>query len=849
MDNRRAKKVLLIGWDAADWIVIDKLIQKGALPTLEKFLSKGVRGNIATLEPPASPILWTSIATGMLPHKHGVLGFVEPNNETGGIRPVRSTTRKVKAIWNILTQNNLKSNIVGWWPSNPAEPILGTMVSNLYQISEAGLDDPWPMYPGTVYPERLAQKMEELRIHPHELTENHLLPFIPDLYKIDLKTDPLPHQLAKMLAEAATIQAATTWLMENEEWDFTAVYFDTIDHFSHIFMKYNPPKMNEEIDEKLYEYYQYAITGIYKFHDMMLQRLLDLAGEDTTLIIMSDHGFYSDHLRPSYIPKDHGGPTVEHRPFGVFCMSGPGIKEGEKVFGTTLLDIAPTLLTLFGLPVGKDMDGKTIVTAFKEKVTPTFIDSWENVAGECGMHPDDLQENPWEAQAAMKQLIELGYIQNPGEEKNKGAAQAVIEAQLNQAKSFLSINRNQEAYEILSKLYKESKNDLRFGKHLLVCLDKLGKYKEARQIIDVYKSIFKKLPPTLGYLEGKILIGEKRYNDACEVFNELYDTQKGNPTLSLELAKTYYILDKINLAIDAFENTLLIENENPMAYYGLGNCYLKLQNYPLAIEHLLQSIEFIYHHPSAHYNLGEALALEGEKMHAINAFNVALTMSPGLIQAHKWLIKLYTEVNEPAKALEHSNFISTKIIMPNIIVSGLPRSGTSAMMQMLQMGGAAVWSDGKREADIANPKGYYELEAVKSMAQNADWLKGVNGKTIKIISHLLPFLPPENEYKIIFMERDISEVMMSQQKMLGKSAKDGYPVMLGKTLTDQVAKIKKWLERQPNIEVMFVDYASLIGNPVAHAQQIEAFTKQAFDVDKMIMAIDKDLYRNNNPKW
>ena len=138
MDNRRAKKVLLIGWDAADWIVIDKLIQKGALPTLEKFLSKGVRGNIATLEPPASPILWTSIATGMLPHKHGVLGFVEPNNETGGIRPVRSTTRKVKAIWNILTQNNLKSNIVGWWPSNPAEPILGTMVSNLYQISEAG---------------------------------------------------------------------------------------------------------------------------------------------------------------------------------------------------------------------------------------------------------------------------------------------------------------------------------------------------------------------------------------------------------------------------------------------------------------------------------------------------------------------------------------------------------------------------------------------------------------------------------------------------------------------------------------------------------------------------------------
>lgn len=849
MDNRLAKKVLLIGWDAADWIIIDKLLKKGEMPTLEKFLSKGVRGNIATLEPPTSPILWTSIATGMLPHKHGVLGFVEPNNETGGIRPIRSTTRKVKAIWNILTQNDLKSNIVGWWPTNPVEPINGTMVSNFYQLSEKAKDMPWPLPPRTVHPERLAKKMEELRIHPHDLTENHLLPFLPDLFTIDLANDPLPHQLAKMLAEAATIHAATTWLMENEEWDFTAVYYDSIDHFSHIFMKYHPPKMNEEIDEKLYNLYKNCVNGIYKFHDMMLQRLLDLAGEDTTVIIISDHGFYSDHLRPQFIPKELGGPTVEHRPFGVFCMNGPGIKQNEKVFGTSLLDITPTLLTLFGLPVGNDMDGKVILTAFQNPITPTYIESWEKVLGECGMHPEDLQEDPWEAQAAMKQLIELGYIQNPGEEKNKGAEQAVIEAQLNQAKSFLSINRDEDAYEILSKLYKDRERDLRFGKHLLLCLDKLGKYKEGRNIIDKYKSILTQLPSTLRYLEGKILLGEKRYNDACDIFKELYDTQKNNPALSLELAKTYYILDKIELAIGAFEDTLLIEKENPMAYYGLGNCYLKLRNYPLAIDNLLLSTELIYHNPGAHFNLGEALALIGEKEHAINAFKVATTMSPGLIQGHKWLIKLYTELNEPAKALDHSNFISTKIIMPNIIVSGLPRSGTSAMMQMLQMGGADILTDGKREADISNPKGYYELESVKSMAQNADWLKGINGKTIKIISHLLPYLPPENEYKIIFMERDISEVMMSQQKMLGKSAKDGYPVMLSKTLTEQVIKIKKWLERQPNIEVLYVEYSNLINNPKGYAQEIEEFTKQEFDKDKMIMAIDKDLYRNNNPKW
>jgi hypothetical protein len=171
------------------------------------------------------------------------------------------------------------------------------------------------------------------------------------------------------------------------------------------------------------------------------------------------------------------------------------------------------------------------------------------------------------------------------------------------------------------------------------------------------------------------------------------------------------------------------------------------------------------------------------------------------------------------------------------------------MMQMLDLGGADILTDGLRTADDSNPKGYLEFEAVKNMAKNVEWLKDINGKTIKIISHLLQYMPPENTYKVIFMERDISEVLMSQQKMLGKSAKDGYPVMLGKTLTDQVAKIKLWLERQANIEVIYINYADLVNNPLAIAQEVAAFTEQGMDISKMTQAIDKKLYRNNKPLW
>src|SRR5262245_50238121 len=102
MEKPLAKKVLLIGWDAADWKILNPLLERGLMPTLDRFINTGVMGNIATLTPAISPILWNSIATGKLPHKHGILGFVEPSPDGSGIRLANSTSRKVKAIWNIL---------------------------------------------------------------------------------------------------------------------------------------------------------------------------------------------------------------------------------------------------------------------------------------------------------------------------------------------------------------------------------------------------------------------------------------------------------------------------------------------------------------------------------------------------------------------------------------------------------------------------------------------------------------------------------------------------------------------------------------------------------------------------
>src|SRR5690606_33241064 len=172
-----------------------------------------------------------------------VLGFTEPDYSTGTVRPVGTDSRKTAAIWNMLSHEKLRSNVVGWWPSHPAEVVKGVMVSNFYQQAKKPHGEKWPMIPGTVYPKKMAETMKGLRVHPGDLTDEHILPFVPSAAKVDQEKDKRINSLAKILAEAATIHNAGTWLMENTSWDFMAVYYDNIDHFCHGFMKFHPPQL------------------------------------------------------------------------------------------------------------------------------------------------------------------------------------------------------------------------------------------------------------------------------------------------------------------------------------------------------------------------------------------------------------------------------------------------------------------------------------------------------------------------------------------------------------------------------------------------------------------------------
>ncbi|HXG31249.1 MAG TPA: sulfotransferase domain-containing protein [Thermodesulfobacteriota bacterium] len=182
------------------------------------------------------------------------------------------------------------------------------------------------------------------------------------------------------------------------------------------------------------------------------------------------------------------------------------------------------------------------------------------------------------------------------------------------------------------------------------------------------------------------------------------------------------------------------------------------------------------------------------------------------------------------------------------VVSGLPRSGTSMMMKMLEAGGLPVLTDNVREADPDNPKGYYEFERVKKLDKgDQEWLEEAQGKAVKIISELLKYLPPRYRYRVIFINRKMEEILASHRKMLKNRGvfEDEIPdEEMARLFNIHLKKVGDWLEAQPNISVLYVDYNELLAEPTPQLREINRFLGNKLDVEKMAEVVDPTLYRN-----
>jgi len=181
------------------------------------------------------------------------------------------------------------------------------------------------------------------------------------------------------------------------------------------------------------------------------------------------------------------------------------------------------------------------------------------------------------------------------------------------------------------------------------------------------------------------------------------------------------------------------------------------------------------------------------------------------------------------------------------IVSGLPRSGTSMMMRMLEAGGMPVVTDNLRQADIDNPMGYYEFEPVKKVKEDQTWVADAQGKALKMVYSLLYHLPSTHQYRVLFMRRRMEEVLASQKKMLDRLGKAASPVsdeQMAKMFHTQLEKFFAWIKTQPNFSLLEVDYNGMVSDPAAQAGKVNTFLGGTLDQAAMCKVVDPSLHRN-----
>lgn len=847
--TKAKNKILLLGWDAADWKVINPLMEQGKMPALQKLMSKGVYGKIQTLDPPLSPMLWTSIATGVRADKHGIGGFVEPLPNGDGLRPVTSTSRKVKAVWNIFNQNDFKSNVVAWWPSNPVEPINGVMVSNLFQVANKSIEEEWEMPKGTIHPEEMKDTLKELRVHPHELTMAMLHPFIPNIAQdVALRKEKKVNAVLKTIANAATIHSTCTYLMTETEWDFMAVYHDAIDHFCHAAMRYFPPR-RPQIPEKDFEDYKHVVEAGYRFHDMMLDRIMDLVDETTTIVLVSDHGFHSDHQRPLHIPNEPSGPAIEHSPYGIFLMSGPGIKKGIEISGASVLDVTPTLLYHSGLAVGKDMEGKVLYQCFENPKEAKFIPSWELVEGNTGLHSEEIREDPWAAQEALQQLVELGYIDALDDDKMLQVEKCKRENAYYVARNMIHGGNYREAIPILEDIFKESKI-LRYGQRLAFAYLSKKMYLKCKAVLEDLKEIDQSVRKEitsqkennedpfhnaeleeslyLDYIEGMLNLAMNKPRLALPLLEKVEQKNPNNLQVVNSIAQIHLTRKNYALSEVQFIKALAIDDRNSNAHYGLGLSFLRQGKWNDAVEEFLLAIENDFFQPFFHYHLGESLMHLNQYEEASQAFQVCIKLIPGMAKAHKWLLEIHENHLPNAEIVKKSrSILESQMKGEIIVVTGLDGVNFHFMFDCLRSGGIEI---GDISDYVENPQKMFTTE----------YLDESIGKAIFISSRYLSDLPGKYNYKVIFVGQSFSETIKNKSLKLKKPLpKDSVSTQMLANIEKDQANIENWINSQPTQSYHMLDWEEVISEKTHQLESLNEYLNKKMDVDKTIAFIEE----------
>jgi len=422
--SRRARPVVFLGLDGADWELLDAYMRAGSMPQLAALVKEGASGVLESIHPPLSPLVWTTMMTGMSPLDHGILDFTRFNPATGRKEPITSDERREPAIWNMASLAGRRVGVFGLWATYPAERVDGTLVSD--RLFTFLFDEASPP-PGIVFPpEREGWARDVLRRAEAGVGLDQLREYMPWLSRDEYlrhegTEDPYAHPvsaLRRILVETRVFHELGSETIRRDKPDLAIVYLQGTDTIGHVFAPYAPPRQ-ASVSEDDFARYHAVPERYFRYVDGLIgeyRRLAEASG--AVLVLASDHGFAWGEGRPSEL-SSFANPTAAkwHRQRGIYLIWGPGIAVASgHVQKGGVAQVCATLLALLGLPPGQRLAGPPLAGVAAGEAAPLDYRAHYQPAAPAagGSTPADDE--------AIEKLRALGYI-GGGE---RGAAPAAV---------------------------------------------------------------------------------------------------------------------------------------------------------------------------------------------------------------------------------------------------------------------------------------------------------------------------------------------------------------------------------------------------------------------------------------
>ncbi len=360
--TRPRGRLVVLGLDALDWTLVDQLIARGLMPNTAALMRRGFHAVLEVPRPLISPVVWTTIGTGVPPEVHGVLDFLERDPAGGPPRPVTAASRKATAIWEMMAAAGRSTAVIGWWASFPAQaPPRGSVYSDRLTEQLLGLAAD---VPGVADPPQAALRAKELLLRASDVTPAMLQPFLEvsadelalAVARPDAWDDPLGG-LAKLVAASLTVERLTD-LELDQGTEVILSYLEGTDTVGHLYGPYRSPVL-PGFDGPVARRFGSVIDRYYAWTDRWVGAVAASLTKDDTIVLVSDHGFTWGDDRPR-VPSGAHTATAEmwHRPYGAFLAAGPLIPPSRQRYTMGILDVAPSLLALAGLPPAEEMPGR-----------------------------------------------------------------------------------------------------------------------------------------------------------------------------------------------------------------------------------------------------------------------------------------------------------------------------------------------------------------------------------------------------------------------------------------------------------------------------------------------------------